>query len=208
MLEKIKEAVIAHKNIYDEATNVFNAARKDLHENYKGNLFTAKMNEAKQVYEDTLMESRESNYATCVEVLTNIGIKAQGVITEPVPADFPATLEAIRAMKNLTKAEMNAFVNRYKGNYLAYRAICDVVGGAKNGFAAVTIDKVTEMIERLEADLHNYFYDFHTNSYRTRLFCEGSVFDAPDAFFTAFLNGRFEEAEALEEAKKSEETAE
>ncbi len=194
MLNKIIDALQEHKTVYEQASKVWESVKKDLNENYKGALYTQKLGEAKNVYEDTLQTSRENNYSACVMVLDGIRAKAQDIVTQPVSPDFPATVAALAAMKNPTRTEVEAIAARYKGNYLAYRAICDALGGAEKGFTVATVDDVNARCDELEAILHKCFYGGNPELYSYRLLLEGSYLKTFDDFFTAFIDGRFEDA--------------
>lgn len=199
MMEAIKNALETHKGTVIAATNTFQAVKHDTNLNYKGKLFTEKMKTAKQAFDDACKQSREKTEMICQDVLNGIREKANAVIIQDTPADFPATLEVLKAMQQPTKTEVEAIIGKYKSNYLAYRAICDVVGGAVAGYDPITIDDIIESLAALETMLHRVIYG-SIDDYMFRLVTEGNYLDRYDDFYTSFLEGRFSEAgEAVQE---------
>ena len=191
MMRKIINALQEHKELYEAATSKWLELRKELDSNYKGNLLTAKMNEGKEIYEETLRKSRENNFAVCVTVLDEIREKARGIIATPVSPDFSNTIEALKLLKNPSKAELEAITESHKGNYLAYRAICDALGGSEKGYNVISYDDVMEACNELEESLRACFYGDSPSSYTYRVHLNEGYMSKRGKLFSDFLEGRF-----------------
>lgn len=202
MLEKIKVALQEFKDTYEGATKIYKEARKDLHDNYRGNMFTVKLTEAKDLYENTLQSARIDNLAVCVGIIDSVREQAKAIISVPVSPEFPATLEAIKNIKNPSDAELDGIIGNFKNNYVAYRAICDAIGGTAKGYTTVTYDDILKYCDVLENMLRNCFYSYSVSDYNYRVLLEGDVLDGYDALFTTFTEGHFDEIVSLEDSSK------
>ena len=187
MMRKIINALQEHKELYEAATSKWLELRKELDSNYKGNLLTAKMNEGKEIY-----------FAVCVTVLDEIREKARGIIATPVSPDFSNTIEALKLLKNPSKAELEAITESHKGNYLAYRAICDALGGSEKGYNVISYDDVMEACNELEESLRACFYGDSPSSYIYRVHLNEGYMSKRGKLFSDFLEGRFMATEDTE----------
>lgn len=206
MLEKIKNAVVENMNTVMNAEQVFRDFRKYNDANYTGNLKTSRVNEAMQKRDEVCAASRKQAFETCKAVLSDIREKANAAVVQPLPDDFVSTLEGLKVTKDISKAEIDALMGKYKGNYFAYRAICDVVGGRIAGFYAVTIDDVVSSLAALESLLHRVIYDNQSaDAYWLHLITDSDYLTGYDEFYTAFLDGRFSEAGKTMQEQEQEE---
>lgn len=202
MLERITTALMAYKMTYDGASEIYRKTRKEIDANYIGNLKSTKINDAKAAYEKTLADSREQNWNIIAEVLDDIQNKANVIVSRPVEPDFPATLETLRAISNPSERELAGIIERYKSNYMSYRAICDMLGGASKGFPIVTVDEVFDAVDNLRVILHSCIYGENTNTYNYRLMLQGDYMGNIDDLLSRFIDGRYDEAvEAMERVK-------
>lgn len=191
MMRKIINALQEHKELYEAATSKWLELRKELDSNYKGNLLTVKMNEGKEIYEETLRKSREGNFAVCVTVLDGIREKARDIIATPITSDFSNTIEALKLLKNPSRAELEAIAENHKGNYLAYRAICDALGGSEKGYNVISYDDVIEACDELEKSLRACFYGDSPATYTYRVHLNEGYMSKWEKLFSDFLEGRF-----------------
>jgi len=200
MIETIGIALKTYATVYTGATEIYDKTRTDLHENYKGNLFADKMREAQELYNNTLNESRSAQWKACLDALDQVRDKVKEVIGRPIEGDFSATLDAVKAMKHPSRTELEAIAGRYKGNYLAYRAIVDAVGDKLTGFPMITADDVFEACDDLQALLHPCFFGGEgVTGYKFRLMLQGDLVAKYDNLFTAFMEGRFDEAGSIKD---------
>lgn len=196
MLENITVALQAFANTYEGATRIWKTTRKDIESNYAGNLKTQKMNEAKNVYESTISQSRDNNFSDCLNVLESIREQAMKVVSTPVDSNFSSAIEVLKVMNEPTKTEIDAIVGQYKYNYFSYRVICDVLGGKEKGYSVTTIDDVMDAAAALESKLRDCFYGNggSPERYIYRLMLQGDYIGKYDEFFSAFIEGRFDDA--------------
>lgn len=203
MLEKITADLEAFKAIHVGATKIWNDTRKEIDANYRGNLQATKMTAAKETYENTLAQARDKYWADITEELNTIREQVRTIVTRPVEPDFPATLETLRAIKHPTPVEIEGIVERYRNNYLSWRAICDVMAEThKTSFRVIRADRVVESVARLEVELHECIFGMNPDTYIYRLMLQGEYMGNYDDMFTEFIAGRYEEA--LKAAERSE----
>jgi ribosomal protein L29 len=203
MLENIIKAMKDHKEVYADATATYLKTRKQCDENFKDRYRQQKIDEAYQIQNDTIRSSRETALAACTTTFDEIRNKANAVVTMPVSGDLQNTLELLKALKNPSKAELEALMEQYKENYFAYRAISDALGGKENGYRVATIDDIMDACAELEATVRKCLYDV-PGAYMYRLLIQpDSKYVANyDALFTAFIDGRFEDATVIDEQQQ------
>lgn len=191
MLEKISLALQTYASVYTGAARMFEEVKKELDANYKGALYASKLGESKEIYESTLTSSREENYSVCVDVLEGVKKQIQAVASEPIEDDFNATLAALKVIKNPTKTEIQAIIGRYRNNYLAYRAICDLFD--KELCATITIDDVLDACDELSDMLHRCFYGGEgIEGYFYQLMLQGDYIGKYDELFRSFITRDFD----------------
>lgn len=198
LLEGITVALQSHYNTASGAKAIIESAVAQIKANYIGAMYAEKMKEAQEIYNNTLAESRKTNFDACIDILDDVANQARKVVEVPVPADFISTLEALKQMKEPTKTEVETVVGAYKNNYFAYRAICDFLGTAK----PVTIDDIDLEIAYIRNELHQCFYSDNIEDYHFRNMKDGIIISSSDDVFRAFIEGRFEDAVQNEEGKE------
>ena len=71
------------------------------------------------------------------------------VASEPIEDDFDAAFAVLKVIEHPTKAEIQAVIERYRHNYLAYRAICALFDNNKELCLTITIDGVLDACDEL-----------------------------------------------------------
>lgn len=110
MLEGITVALQSYYDTANGAKNILESAVAQIKANYIGAMLAEKMKEAQEIYNNTLAESRKTNFDACIEILDDVANQARKVVEVSVPADFISTLEALKQMKELTKTEVETVV--------------------------------------------------------------------------------------------------
>ena len=87
-----------------------------------------------QALKETYTEEKEDAKSRCLDAIQldfNTQRKAlHEITTEAMPADFMVTLEALRANgKNIGEYEGTAYIEKYKGNFLALRTLVEMLQG-------------------------------------------------------------------------------
>lgn len=190
MIEGITIALQSHYDTVKGATDILEKTLTQIKTNYIGAMLAEKIGEAKEIYNNTVADSRNANYKACVQILDEVMEQSKKVLEVPVPSDFTATIEALKAVKDKTPTEMKTVGDAYKNNYFAYRAICDIMGGVK----PVTIADIEESVDYLKENLYRCFYSDNLEAYRFQNWLKGSLISSADEMFTAFIEGRFEDA--------------
>ena len=194
MIENITVLLNAHKETFDRATSIFQEQKKKILAEYKPQIATQKLKEVKAVYDQTIHASQLETFNGCNAVFEDVRKKVREIASRPVDPDFPAAVVALKTLEKPSRAELDAIISAYKGNYVAYRAICDLVGGeAVTGQHIATVDDVLENCDFLIGELHKAIFNDPT-CYTFRLMIQGDFLTKHDEFFTAFVDGRFEDA--------------
>ena len=201
MLEGITIALKTHYDTAIEAQEILEDAIAKIGEKYISAKYAEMTGEAKDIYNKALDESRQKNYDTCIQILDQIKEQAEQVVSVPVPTEFVSRLEALKLIKEPTEKEIESLVETYKNNYFAYRSICDFLNVLEK---PVTIDEIKEYIVYIKTNLYICFYSDNVQWYHYRNWMEGTLIPNYDQLFTAFLEGRFEEAFLKDEQNETE----
>ena len=199
MLEGITVALQSYYDTATSAKNILDNALVQVRENYIGASLAEKTKEVQDVYNQTLDESRKTNYDACMEVLNGVEERVQEIVKVPVPADFPATLEALKQINNPSKTELETLVGAYRNNYYAYRAIRDYLKVPTPSFTIgrdtylLTLDGIQEAILDIKDILHKCFFSDNVDGYHFLNIKDGTQISSYDALFTSFCDGRFED---------------
>lgn len=138
--DKIIQALNDFDTVETAAAEAWQETQKKLSEDYgnTGRVYVDEYAKGKALYDATIAEAKQKGKAIVTEELEKIHGIVQDFVTTPVPSDFTATLEAIRAAgKALSKGEAEVYLKKYKGNYTAYISLTNLVEeltGKKNYF--------------------------------------------------------------------------
>lgn len=203
MLEKIVEAMKQHKTTYESAVAAYHATRKEADSQYNDRQKTQKIAEAYQTQNETIATSQKAALLICDSVFDDIKEKAAAVVAKPVSGDFSNVLEAVKQLIHPTKAELEALIGQYKNNYFAYRAINDALGGIEKGYHVATIDDIYDACGELAAMVKKCIMGTPTAyMYMLLIQPDCAYLSGYDALFTAFIDGRFEEATIIDEQQQ------
>lgn len=199
MIEGIGIALQSHYDTANGAKAILENAVAQIKANYIGAMLAEKMKEVQVGYNNTMQESRTTNFNACVAILDQVQEQARKVVESPVSPDFSSTLEALKLLKNPTQKEIETLIGAYKNNYFAYRAICDFLGDKSNVVKPVTIDDIDEDIAYIKENLHACFYRDSVEGYHFRNWKDGNILESFDDIFKAFTEGRFEDISQSEQ---------
>ena len=206
MLERIVSIFQEHKNKVMDSQAAYAKAMEEI-KIYNDEIHNRKAIELQNMVDNTYVESRRESIEKYEAVLDEISEKAKAAVSSPVSPDFIATLEAIKAVKDLTPADVEAAIGPYKDNYLSYRAICEAVGGAVKGFAPITLEEVQESIKEIRRlcfkAINEYIDSYYFNLV---LSPTNEAFSRYDAMLSAFCDRRFEDAAAVRQSARDTDT--
>ena len=187
-----KTALNNFADVYTRATELWKQVRHEVMTQYKEDFQHAKLSEAKEIYENTLAEARKDNMNMAEKELDEIRKRIEAVALEPIPEDFTRTVEAFKNMREVTETEYKAIADHFKNNYLAYRAITDVLKD-KNFFQPVVkVDDVLTELDYVKGQVRKCIYGSDPNTYIFKATQHESFFAKYEEYFTDFLEGRFE----------------
>lgn len=148
---------------------------------------------AQNIYNEKMAELKETGLAEVKTIFEEVNKKVDAFVMEPVPADFLSTLEGIKVLDNITEHEAKALFEKYKGNYLAARALSEYLHKEK-GYFTVKMPPLDEIKKDLEIDYEQarqFFVEYKTDEYRTKLFIvkNENPWDKEAEKVEAFLGG-------------------
>lgn len=115
-----EKMIKAHEN--------FEKERNEITRNYNGELLQKRLEAVSQEFEQTKI-SEVTYLKNVIKVeFDRLFKKMSDIVTAPVPGDFTATLEVIKANpKNILNYEAKIYIEKYKDNYVACRGIVNAL---------------------------------------------------------------------------------
>lgn len=193
LFEKSLQAVATLDSVLTTARNTFRTEQKKLLATLKDP--AKQIGEMRTALNETEAEQKRIFNETVQAEFAAVRDKVNAIVTAAPPADFMATLEAIKASgKNITDYEAAAFMEKYRSNYFASRTIHEVLtaAGKKLDFFMMKPDAISEEMKIGEQMLLNWCRTWEENSYM------GALLQNPKNPIThlagtvqQFLDGRF-----------------
>ena len=89
---------------------------------------TQKIGELREIFTATEAQAKQTFSETVKEDFASVRENIRSVVTAAPPADFGVTLEAIKAAgKSISSAEASMYLEKYKGNYIAFRSLHEAI---------------------------------------------------------------------------------
>lgn len=149
-----------YDRIHKSAMEDYSATEKKIRADYgDSKIGQQKLTEAMNLRDTTIEAAQNTGVEAVEKVFSALTEKLSEAITAPVPADFVSTLEAIKAMgKMLSLAEANMYLQKYNGNYTAYRSLVSVFNGlGMTRFISVSYDEISNEMESCKSLAKNFF---------------------------------------------------
>lgn len=146
-------------NIVKAANETFAETKKKVMETYKEPIAAEKIREAREALTEVhIRETQKASHAV-QEDFYGVRSKVNEVVTASAPVDFAATLAAIQAKgRNVTDYEANAYIEKYKNNYLAFSTLLDVLHQAGKAVDVIAYkpDAIEARISEIEKMVLNW----------------------------------------------------
>ena len=128
LFEKTLQGIKNLDSVLSTAANTFKTEKERIMGTYKEDVFVQKVNELKKVFDETVEQQKQACRETVQSDFSAVRERINKVVTVSPPADFPATLEAVRVSgKSISDYEATVLLEKYNGNYLAYRTLAEVL---------------------------------------------------------------------------------
>lgn len=190
-MKELFDAMKEYDTIRRNALETYEQEKKKIQADYgDSRVGQQKLMEAVNIRDSVISEAKKKGRNFAEQVFSELSAKVESFVAAPVPADFPAVLEAIKVTgKNLSPAEADAYMNRYGGNYTAYRSLASLYGslGVCRVYP-VTYDGILYDISKFRSLAINFFSSAGNYMYRLLLHDENPM----QSFFqniSSFLNG-------------------
>lgn len=191
LLEKSLQGIRNFDSVMSTAAKTFDAEKKRIMGLYKEDVFGQKFNELKKVFDETVAQQKQACREIVLADFIAVRQQVNKVVAVSPPADFPATLEAVRASgKSISDYEATVLLEKYNGNYLAYRTLAEVLhqqGKAKD-VVVMQPDAILREIEDAETKFMQIINDGSISLWGA-LFLEGVP--TMEDMVQRFLDGRY-----------------
>lgn len=204
IFEKTYNAINDMNSAIEAARETFQSAKKEILATFKSPASETKLSEVKAVYESAVADQRKKAREAVAADVAEARRKVNEIVSAAAPADFPTTLAALQSKgERISDYESRAFLDKYKGNYLAFSTLADVLHGVNKAGDVLTVkpDEVAEVIDSVERAALNFIQKATYGDYMTALFTseEHSPILKSGAAVQAFLDGGFTVADDSEE---------
>lgn len=172
VFETTIQAVKNFDEVMQNAHDEFRNEKKKIMDTYKDP--TKKLSEIR----DCLVKTESEQKQLFREILRNdfeqAEAKLNNLVTGTIPADFPATLEVVRASgRNITDYEARAMMEKYRSSYMAYRTLVEVLhqNGKAENVVILKPDRIMAEMHEVKQFLENWNQNYTTGKdYTTALF--------------------------------------
>ena len=164
--EKSLQAVATLDSVLTTANETFRTEQKKLLATLKDP--TKQIGEMRKALTETEAEQKRIFRETVQAEFAAVRATVNAVVTTAPPADFLATLEAIKANgKNITDYEAAAFMEKYKGNYFAFRTLHEVLTKVGKNLDSYVMypDRMAREIDQGEKMLLNWGREWKGSNY-------------------------------------------
>lgn len=170
-LTKTMHAVKDYASAIQAARNEFEAAKGQILSTYKDPVATQKLGEAREALSAFEMKEKYNAREAIQKDFEAVRKQVNEFVMVPVSADFGATLEALKSMQNISDSEANAFIEKYKDNYISFRAVLDELhkAGKAADIRYCAVDYIETKLSDLENMLLNWVQSYVGNGYYTAL---------------------------------------
>ena len=196
IFNKTMQAVKDFDSIMNAAKEIYRNTKTEILATYTEAVSTEKLREAQEILVNAETEAKQTARKAVQEDFEAIRSQVNEYVTAAVPSDFTASMAAVEALGNdVTDAEAEAFINKYKGNYAAFRSLLKVLHGAgkATGIMAITVDVIRGQMEESERIILNWIQTYKGGDYMSALLTndEHTPIKALDENVQAFLNGEY-----------------
>lgn len=172
ILEKTYTAASEFDAAMTAARETFQSAKKEINATFKSPTAETKVAEVKAVYESSVADQRRKVREAVAADMADTRRKVNEFVSVAPPADFAATLAALQAKgERISDYESRAFLDKYRGNYLAFTTLADVLHGAHKAVDVLPVkpDEIEEEISQLERMVLNWTQNYTGGEYMTAL---------------------------------------
>lgn len=197
-LDKVIKALREYDEVFTSAKKIWQATKDNLIADFGTNatgssrLYDEKYAAAKELFDTTVATAKQKGISVVTEAFDEIEMKVNEFVTAPVPADFTATLEAIKATgKGLTANEAKVYLAKYQGNYTAYRSLSQYI------YENLGIPTFCVRYDAIKNDIEQYknmsisWFDKYGDNLQTAFFLtdNNNPLEGFDATIEKFLGG-------------------
>lgn len=196
IFEKTNKAVMEFDAAMIAAKKKADEDRAYIMDRYNNTTLSEKLAEVQEELTNAETEARKAIKEVIAPDFDSVRKAVTDVVSESVPADFPATLEAVKVKgEKLTTYEAKAFLEKYKSNYLAFNSMLQTMqdNGHYNSILPVKPDEIMAKIDELQKRLEDWINNYRKQDYYTLLIAKnkGQFINTTADTIQAFIDGGF-----------------
>jgi hypothetical protein len=127
-------------------------------QNYRGELLQEQLRNIKAELDNTVSSHRETAYKAVNETITRLYTKVDSMATDSNPEAL-YELNALNGLK-ISQGELQAFVSKYKTDYLAMRKLADLADTSGLHLNYVSIDDMKSAVDYLNTTSKKFIRDY------------------------------------------------
>lgn len=193
LFEKSLKALATLNSVLTTTNETFKEEQKKLLATMKDP--TKQIGEMRNALTETEAEQKRIFSEIVKEEFASVRDKIRSVVTAAPPADFGVTLEAIKAAgKSISSVEASMYLEKYKGNYTAFRSLHEAItqAGKKLDSYVLYPDGILEEMSQGEQMLLNTGREWRGTNYMVALLLsDKNPILALSEKVEAFISGRY-----------------
>lgn len=169
MVNNILKAFKDYRTTIKNAKKQFETEQAEIMRNYgkDGLLYADKMKKVNEHYNKTFNKAKQNGLDIITCEFNKINDVVKSFVAAPVPAEFFVTFEALKNISsNITETEEKLYLEKYKTNYAAYRALTELFHNTTgNKYYIVKYDNIKKDIDELWQLANDFFNKYNGNGY-------------------------------------------
>ncbi len=188
----IKEVMRTFDKEYKEKMEKYKVDEKEIRETYQQSRALPLLDELKVKLDNEIQEIRNKAKECCESQFNNLKELIDEIIMQKPSNDFMDTLQIIKLLGDkISKTEVEAFIEKYKNNYLEIRILITVL--KDNQYVKIGViasDDILASIDEMESNINNCFNNPNSYQYLAML-TEVGTLEKFDEYITPFINKKF-----------------
>ena len=188
MIKNTHKALMDYAEAYKQANDVYKQAVAHIKANYKegSELYRSAMKTANETRNNAVTPMKDMCRDVVKQDFAKVREAVQKAVTVAPTSELLAILPMVQAGK-LNEAELQMFVDRYKGNYMDSKLLADAMGEH-----FTTVESILNDLEALEAPVNKFFDNYGNETdageeYMSRLMQKGTWIEEVDALTDDFV---------------------
>ena len=189
----IKESLKIYDKELKERVEKYESDQKQIRETYQQQIAFVLLDDLKIDFDNDIQEMKDQGKKYCESKFKQLKDLIDEIIIQKLSDDFADTLQLIKFLGDkISKTEVNAFIEKYKDNYLEIRSLFVALKDNENlkGLNVISSDDILASIDEMQRKVNSFFDYPDTYEYIVML-TEAGPLEKFDKYIMTFINKKF-----------------